>query len=74
MPNLIAGRRIVPELIQGGFNAQNVVRELNVLLPEGEPRRQMVTELQRVRARLRDDFSAEPPAVHAAREIVGLLT
>jgi lipid-A-disaccharide synthase len=73
MPNLIAGRRIVPELIQGGFNAQNVVRELNALLPEGEHRRQMVTELQRVRARLRDDFSAEPPAVHAAREIVGLL-
>jgi lipid-A-disaccharide synthase len=73
MPNLIAGKRIVPELIQDGFSAQNVVRELRAILPEGEHRRQMVTDLQRVRARLRDDFSAEPPAVHAAREILVLL-
>jgi lipid A disaccharide synthetase len=73
MPNLIAGRRIVPELIQHGFNAQAVVRELQAILSEGEHRHQMVVDLQRVRARLRDDFTADPPAVHAAREILGLL-
>jgi lipid-A-disaccharide synthase len=73
MPNLIAGRKIVPELIQDGFNAQNIVRELTAILPDGEPRRQMVTDLQTVRARLRDEHSSEAPAVRAAREILGLL-
>jgi lipid-A-disaccharide synthase len=73
MPNLIAGRRIVPELIQDGFNAESVVRELHAILPEGERRRQMVADLQQVRARLRDDFGADPPAVRAAREILKLL-
>jgi lipid-A-disaccharide synthase len=73
MPNLIAGRRIVPELIQDRFNAQTVVRELEAILAEGESRRQMVIELERVRARLRDDISAETPAVRAAREIFRLL-
>ena len=41
MPNLIAGRRVVPELIQSGFTAENVVRELTAIIADGPVRRQM---------------------------------
>lgn len=73
MPNLIAGRKIVPELIQGGFTAASVVRELNAILPDGPARKQMLAGLQEVRAKLRDRDDSEAPAVRAAREILGLL-
>jgi lipid-A-disaccharide synthase len=74
MPNLIAGRRIVPELIQGGFTADNVVRELNNIIAEGAARRQMLADLQEVREKLRDSRDSEAPAVRAAREILARLT
>ncbi len=49
MVNLIAGRRIVPELIQNEFTPENVVRALEPLLNEGEPRARMIEELGAVR-------------------------
>jgi lipid-A-disaccharide synthase len=73
MPNLIAGRRIVPELIQGGFTAENVVRELNVILPDGPARSQMIADLGEVQADLRDQTYPEAPAERAAREILARL-
>ena len=51
MPNLIAGRQIVTELIQDKFTAQNLVRELNAILPEGAARRQMLADLGQIRWR-----------------------
>lgn len=47
--NILAGRRIVPELIQGAFTAGAVVRELLPLLGTTEARERMVEELRRVR-------------------------
>ena len=52
MANLIAGKRIVPELIQSDFTAANIVQQLQPLLPDGPPRQSMMQELQRVRALL----------------------
>jgi lipid-A-disaccharide synthase len=52
MANLIAGRRAVPELIQGDFTAENIVHHLAPLLPDGPPRQSMMQELARVRALL----------------------
>ncbi len=52
MANLIAGKRVVPELIQHDFTASNIVRELQPLLPDGPPRQSMMQELQHVRASL----------------------
>jgi lipid-A-disaccharide synthase len=49
MANLIAGREIVPELIQSDFTAANIVRALEPLLPDGPPRQSMIGELARVR-------------------------
>jgi lipid-A-disaccharide synthase len=52
MANLIAGKRVVPELIQHDCTASNIVRELQSLLPDGGPRQSMMQELQRIRALL----------------------
>jgi lipid-A-disaccharide synthase len=73
MPNLIAGRRIIPELIQQDFTAENVVRELHTILADGPARAQMVRDLEEVRARLRDQTVAEIPAEKAASAILGHL-
>jgi len=52
MANLIAGKRIVPELIQDTFTASNIVQQLEPLLPDGPPRQSMMEELQRIRVLL----------------------
>lgn len=70
MANLIAGRRIVPELIQRDFTAGNIVRELQTILPESPRRSQMISDLKEVRAKLHEGNSGEQPAVRAAREIL----
>jgi lipid-A-disaccharide synthase len=48
MPNLIAGHEIVPELIQSNFTTDNVLRELNALICEGERRTKMMDDLKAV--------------------------
>jgi lipid-A-disaccharide synthase len=73
MPNLIAGKKIVTELIQKDFTAQNVVRALNAIIPDGPTRRQMEADLKMVQQRLHDSPDAESPAQRAAREILGAL-
>jgi lipid-A-disaccharide synthase len=52
MANLIAGKRVVPELIQDDFNAPNIVRELSLLLPDGVARESMRKELVAIREKL----------------------
>jgi lipid-A-disaccharide synthase len=73
MPNLIAGKKIVPELIQKDFTATNVFRALNAIIPDGPARQQMQSDLRMVQQRLHDGQDAEPPTMRAAREILGAL-
>jgi lipid-A-disaccharide synthase len=49
MANLIAGKRVVPELIQRDFKAENIVEEIERLLPDGSPRQSMMQDLVRIR-------------------------
>jgi lipid-A-disaccharide synthase len=53
MVNLIAGRRIVPELIQHDFTASKVVEQLRPLLEDEGARATMQTELRAVEASLK---------------------
>ncbi len=52
MVNLIAGRRIVPELLQARFTADNLVNVLRPLLADGPARQTMIDDLSEVRRRL----------------------
>jgi lipid-A-disaccharide synthase len=73
MPNLIAGRRVVPELIQSGFTAQSVMAELERVIPDGPVRNLMQNELSKIRRQLRDESTAESPAMRAAKHILDAL-
>ena len=52
MANLIAGKRVVPELIQSDFTAENIVQQLQPLLSDGPARQSMMEELARIRGLL----------------------
>ena len=73
MANLIAGKKIVTELIQSDFTAQNIVRELQSILSDGPRRTQMLNDLNQVRERLHDSKSAQEPTLRAAQEILASL-
>jgi len=52
MANLIAGKRMVPELIQSDFTAENIVQEIERLIPDSPARQSMMEELARIRGLL----------------------
>jgi lipid-A-disaccharide synthase len=70
MANLIAGKRVVPELIQQDFTAANIVQQLEPLLPDGPARQSMMRELAGVRAALAGGPGQGPGAGPAAVERV----
>ena len=60
MVNLIAGRRIVPELIQQQFTAANVAAALKPLLADTPQRTQMLADLADLRHRLTPTSASTP--------------
>ncbi len=52
MAYLIAGKRVVPELIQNDFTAANIIQELELLLPDGPARESMMKDLGAIREAL----------------------
>jgi len=74
MPNLIAGKEIVPELVQHDFTAEKVVARLKEILPDGPVRKRMIEGMAEVRTLLRGPISeALHPAERAAEAIVTLM-
>jgi lipid-A-disaccharide synthase len=70
MVNLIAGRRVVPELIQSDFTPDRVAAELLPLLDDTPARRSMLAGLAEVRGRL----GTAGASARAANEIAPYLT
>ena len=60
MPNLIAGRRIVPELLNQRFTAANLAAALRPLLDDTPARAQMIADLAETRAKLLPTPDANP--------------
>ena len=52
MANLIAGKRVVPELIQNDFTASKIAAQLAPLLPDGPARESMKKDLESIRKEL----------------------
>ena len=74
MVNLIAGEKIVPELVQHDFTAANVAAYMRELLPEGDVRARMIAGLAEVRARLTPTATDPRTAAdRAAEEILRFL-
>jgi lipid-A-disaccharide synthase len=79
MVNLIAGRRIVPELIQHDFTASKVVEQLRPLLENEEARATMQSGLRAVGALLKvskvgnDGGTRQTAIEHAARIALQLI-
>jgi lipid-A-disaccharide synthase len=76
MVNLIAGEEVVPELVQHDFTAQNVVAQLQEILPDGPRRDRMLQGLADVKASLRGSSGPRQflhPADRAAEIILWLL-
>jgi len=70
MTNLIAGRKIVPEMIQGDFTAERVSEEALRLLADPEALRIMKGDLAKVRERL-GDKGASARAAAAVLSVLG---
>ena len=73
MVNLIAGEEVVPELVQHKFTAENVVAEMNKIIPDGEPRARMIERLAAVKARLKLGSTDAHPSERAAEIILKML-
>jgi lipid-A-disaccharide synthase len=67
MVNLVAGREVVPELIQDDFTPARVEHEVRELLEDGAARRCMSEGLAAVRGKLRGELE-DAPALGGIRE------
>jgi lipid-A-disaccharide synthase len=73
MPNLIAGKRIVPELLQGRFTAANVASALAPLLAETPQRAAQIAALAEVHRKLLAPQSSETPIERVSRVVLAVL-
>jgi lipid-A-disaccharide synthase len=74
MVNLIAGKEVVPELVQQHFTAEKVIDKLGEILPDGPARTRMISGLAAVKKALRQPNNSEiRPADRAARIILQVL-
>jgi lipid-A-disaccharide synthase len=70
MVNLIAGREVVPELVQHDFTPDRVAGELEAILPDGLSRERMLVELASVRKALERGHQGQTAAARAAEVIL----
>jgi lipid-A-disaccharide synthase len=73
MVNLIAGEEVVPELVQHKFTVDNVVAEMNKIIPDGEPRARMTERLAAVKAKLKQGSGDRHPSERTAEIILKML-
>lgn len=74
MVNLIAGRSVVPELIQNDFTAEKIVAHLKPMLEEGAQRQTMLADLLAVQSKLRAQSGSgvmERAAAHVLKLLPG---
>jgi len=73
MVNLIAGQKVVPELVQHDFTPEAVVAEMRKIIPDGPVRSEMLDGLRMVKSKLRGSnggISAPQRAAEAIRKLL----
>ncbi len=65
MPNIIAGRRIMPELLQSEVTPDNIARQSIALLTDQAVRKQAMADLTEVREKL-----GETGAVNRVAQVI----
>jgi lipid-A-disaccharide synthase len=73
MVNLIAGKEVVPELVQDDFTAEKVTQEVVKILSDGPARDAMIAGLAEVRSALRSAPDRPPAAEQAADAVMAIL-
>jgi lipid-A-disaccharide synthase len=73
MVNLIAGKEVVPELVQHDFTAERVVAEIVKILSDGRARETMMSGLAEVRTALRGAPNRPPAEEQAAEAVMAIL-
>jgi lipid-A-disaccharide synthase len=73
MVNLIAEKKVVPELVQHKFTAENIIAELGKIIPDGGERSRMLEGLAEVKRRLKEGGGGTPPAQKAAAIMAGMI-
>ncbi len=74
MVNLIAEEEIVPELVQHRFTVENIVTEMDKIIPDGDSRTRMIERLAAVKKRLQSGSSREHPPDVAAEIILKMIS
>ena len=69
MPNLIAGREVVPELVQDNFTPENIVTRMNEILSDGAARETMIAGLSEVREKLAPPAGSASASARAAETV-----
>jgi len=67
--NILAGERIIPELIQRDFTAQNILEETKKILDSEEKRSEMITQFRRIKILLGEKTAPQ----NAAQELEKLI-
>ena len=70
LPNIIAGKIIVPEIIQGKVSVENITYEIEKILYDESYRKNYIEQLSHVKNLLSDKISSD----EAAKEIGKFLT
>ncbi|MGA7379556.1 MAG: lipid-A-disaccharide synthase [Terriglobales bacterium] len=73
MVNLIAGKEVVPELVQENFTPEKVVGEIVKILSDGRARESMIAGLAAVKVALRGAPDRLPAAEQAAEAVTAIL-
>lgn len=69
LPNIIAGKIVVPEIIQGKVNIENISYEIEKILYDKDYRNNFVKELSQVKSKLSDKISSKEAAIEIEKAL-----
>ena len=69
--NILAGKRIIPELIQKDFSAENILNEASRIFDSDEARTKMIGHFKRIKKILGDKVASENAALELQKLISG---